>query len=127
VAMSKWVVAELVRVFHAIPTDEAQEVVETLIERDLPLVWKVGDAVRILDPKMSATDKALVFLYQARGWLAEGMLRGWVEYANASKFRALLQKLHKKKWIEYDPKARRAILSPSGVRHVEESIRLEVS
>lgn len=127
VAMSKWIIADLVRVFHAIPTDEAQEIVETLVERDLPLIWKVGDAVRILDPKMSATDKALVFLYQSRGWLEEATLRGWVEYANTSKFRGLLEQLHKKKLIEYDAQARRAILSPTGARHVEESIRLELS
>jgi hypothetical protein len=40
VAMSKWIIAELVRVFHDVPTDVAQETVEALVERTLPIVWK---------------------------------------------------------------------------------------
>jgi hypothetical protein len=77
-------VAELLRVFHTILTTEAQSLVEALVERTLPIVWKIGEAVRILDPKMSAKDKALVLMYHARSWVDEGELRRWVEYSNPS-------------------------------------------
>jgi hypothetical protein len=66
VAMGKWIVAELVRVFHAVSTDKAQELVESLVERTLPVVWKVGETVRVLKPVMPAKDKILMLLYRCR-------------------------------------------------------------
>src|SRR6266508_6021460 len=39
VVMSKWIVAELIRVFHAVPVEEAQGLVDSLVERTLPVVW----------------------------------------------------------------------------------------
>lgn len=50
VAMSKWVVAELIRVFHAVPVDEAQRLVDSLVERTVPVIWRVSNAVRVLEP-----------------------------------------------------------------------------
>jgi hypothetical protein len=126
VAMSKWIVAELIRVFHTISTDEAQEVVEALVERTLPVVWKVESVVRVMSPKMSARDKVLVLLYHSRSWVDEETLRDWVEYSNASMFRGLLQECHKKKLLEYDPNRRRAVVSPTGVDFVETSISLTI-
>jgi hypothetical protein len=125
VAMSKWVVAELIRVFHAVPVEEAQRLVDGLIERTLPIIWRVGNTVRVLEPSMSARDKAVVLLYHANDWIREDQLREWAEYSNPSMFRDILLKCHKQKLLEYDPKTRRATLSPAGIRYVETRISLE--
>ena len=122
VAMSKWVVAELIRVFHAISTAEAQKAVEALVERTLPIVWSVGNAIRVLQPSMAAQDKALVLLYHAHDWVEEKRLRDCVEYSNASMFRTILLICHKRKLLEYDPKARKVILLPPGITYVETKI-----
>lgn len=126
VAMSKWTVAELIRVFHGVSTDEAQELVEAVVERTLPIVWKLGDILRILTPAMPAKDKILVLLYHSRAWVQEDSLREWVEYSNPSKFKAILRVCHKQKLIEYDPKKKLAYLSPVGINYVETSIPLDV-
>lgn len=123
-AMSKWVVAELVRIFHAVTTSEAEEAVEALVERSVPVVWNVGDAFRILNPAMSAKDKALLLLYQSRGWVDEDDLRSWVEYQNASMFRAILIKCHRQKLLEYDAPQRRLAISPAGTDYVETKVKL---
>src|ERR1700682_786330 len=44
--MSKWLVAELVRIFHTCSVQEATVVVDALVEREVPLVWKVGERMR---------------------------------------------------------------------------------
>ena len=49
-SMTSWIVAELVRVFHGVSTEEAQAVVNNLAERRLPLAWKSGDIRRVLNP-----------------------------------------------------------------------------
>jgi len=125
VAISKWIVAELIRIFHSVPIDEAQRLVDTLVERTLPIVWKIGTTVRVLNPTMSAKDKALVLLYHAADWMPVDQLRACVEYSNPSTFREMLLKCHKQKLLEYDPKAGRVILSPAGISDVEARISLE--
>lgn len=123
--LSQWIMAELVRIFHSISTDEAARVVEGLVERTLPLLWKVGSVTRVLMPGLSAKDKALALLYGAVGpqqvrWIVDS-----IEYKNASQFRTtILKAAHKAKLIEFDARADTVELSPLGLKYVEENIPL---
>ena len=45
--MSKWIVAELIRVFHNVSTQEASDAVEALSDRELPLVWQINGISRV--------------------------------------------------------------------------------
>jgi hypothetical protein len=121
--MSKWLVAELVRVFHNVSTEDASAIVDTLSDRELALIWKVGEISRVLDTSMSMSDKALVLLYGAPKGVIESELVISLEHSNASIFRRdVLKRLHKKRWIEYNQFTRLATISPLGSRHVEETI-----
>ncbi len=122
-AIASWVMAELVRIFHGVSTDEAQQTVDALVERKVPLIWGVEGAKRILDPRMSAKSQVLIFLHQATGWILVSDLLKWVEYSNASTFRSsVLKSLHKGRLIEFDAARGRARISPRGVREVEEKL-----
>lgn len=125
VAMSKWVIAELIRIFHAVPVEEAQRLVDTVVERTLPSVWKVGTMVRVLNPTMPAKDKILVLLYHTADWIPVDQLCDYVEYSNRSMFREILLKCHKQKLLEYDSNTGRVMLSPAGISYVETRISLE--
>ncbi len=46
--MSKWIMAELVRMFHNVTTEEASTVVESLVERTIPVVWVTDGRSRVL-------------------------------------------------------------------------------
>jgi hypothetical protein len=121
--MSKWVVAELVRVLHDKSVDEASALVDALVERDTPLVWKVGGKRRVLEPKMSMKDKSLVLLHGKPGPVAERDLRSWVEHSHPSVYRRdVLRKAHREKLVEYDAEAQTVEISPRGVALVEKLI-----
>ena len=121
--MSSWVVAELVRIFHQVSIQEAQESVDALIERKTPLIWEVGSMRRVLDTSLSARDQTLLLLHQRPGWVAAADLAAWVEYASAAMFRSrVLRKLHEARLIEYDSNAGQAKISPSGTREVEKNV-----
>lgn len=118
--MAKWIVAELIRVLHQLPVDEAAQVVDALVEREVPLVWKVGEKKRVLDPKMSMKDKTLLFLHGSTGPVSEADLVSWTEHSNATIYRRdILRRAHKAKLIEYDADAKTAVISPLGVAYVE--------
>jgi hypothetical protein len=118
--MAKWIVAELLRVLHRRTVDEAAELVDAIVEREVPLVWRVGDKLRVLDTRMQMRDKALVLLHSSAGPLSEADLVAWVEHSNPSVFRRdVLRLAHRAKLIEYDRAARIVHISPLGVERVE--------
>jgi hypothetical protein len=120
------VVAELVRLFHTVSTEEAASAVEKIVERMIPIVWVLEDGVRILDPKLSMPAKTLLVLYHSHGWVAEDALLRSVEHSNPPTFRRdVLRKCHRDKLLEYDEDKRRVLISPLGVNHVERTLSLE--
>jgi len=122
-AMSKWVMGELIRVFHDVSTEDASAAVDALVDRTLPVVWKVGDNLRVLDASMSMRDKALVLLYHNRRAVDESDLVRWVEHSNASVFRRdVLRRAHKSKLVEHDPARKSVEISPVGIAYVEEHL-----
>jgi hypothetical protein len=121
--MAKWVVAELIRVLHQMPIEDAAELVEALVERETPLVWKIGDKKRVLEPGMRIRDKTLLLLHSTPGEVAESDIRSWVEAKNSTEYRRdILGRLHTEKLVEYDAATRTVIISPTGVRYVEEEL-----
>ena len=127
VALSQWIMAELVRVFHKVDLDTAAAAVETLIERTIPLIWEVSGSLRVLNPSLTARNKALVVLYSA-GRMTAAKLAADVEYKHLSRFRdRVIGKAHAEKLLNFDPHTDEVVLSPLGARYVETEIDLEVS
>jgi hypothetical protein len=125
--MSKWLLAELVRIFHDVDTIKATQEVDAIVERILPIVWKVGDKYRILNTNLSMKDKTLVILFNMMGQVAVSDLVDWLEHSNASVYRSdVLRKLHKDKLIEFNEEQNNAIISPKGTRYVEENVDLSI-
>lgn len=121
--MAKWILSELVRIFHNVPTEAATAAVESMVERTLPIVWEVAGKRRVLEPQMSMKDKALVLLYHCATPVSEANLVDWVEHSNVSVFRRdVLRSAHKQKLIEYDTVARTVQISPRGIEYVERTI-----
>jgi hypothetical protein len=118
--MSKWIVAELIRVLHDRSVDEAADIVDALVERETPLIWRVGDKVRVLDPRLSMRDKAMVLLYATTHPMLDRELVDFIEHTNASVFRRdILRPAHRNKVIEYNEKTGIVTISPVGVEYVE--------
>jgi len=122
-AMSSWIFAELIRIFHAISTSEAQDTIDALIERKHPLIWEVEDIKRVLDPTMGKNDQVLLLLHTKTAWVTEKDLVKWVEYSNLSVFRKrILKPLHKARLVEYDILQGRVRITPLGIKEVEQRI-----
>jgi hypothetical protein len=125
-AMIRWIMAELVRIFHAVSPEDATAIVDALTEREMPpLLWRMGDRIRVLGVGLSAKDKALALLYGSTGTLSVREVVTSIEYANVSQFRAkVLKPAHKADLIHFDIKTDTVTLSPVGVRYVEQKILL---
>jgi hypothetical protein len=58
-----WIVAEFARVYLTGNPAEAQTFVDSIVERQVPLVEHFGDEVKILDSGLNADDRVLVLAY----------------------------------------------------------------
>lgn len=123
--MAKWLVAELIRVFHCVDTATATEMVDALVEREVQVVWLVDGRKRVLLEKLTLRNKTLLLLYSEAGAVAEDDLRNWVEASNPTSYRRdVLRAAHRGKLLEYDDRAKTVRLSPTGARYVEENLPL---
>lgn len=127
VSASDWVMAELVRLFHGLSTAEAQKLVESLVTKQIPIIWQVGSIKRVLDVNLSYKDKALAILYNEHPRsIGDSQIFAWVEHSNVGVFkRDILRPCHKARLIEYDEGTGEITLSPLGLKYVEETINLE--
>ena len=116
---AKWLVAELVRLYHQVDTATAIEFVNALIERDTPAVWTVADVKRVLVPGLPMRDRVLLLLDSTAGPVLDSDLRSWAGYSNLSVFRQkVLASLDGENLVHYDRRTGLVHLSPVGSRYV---------
>ena len=109
-----WIMAELVRVFHGVPIPEAQDIVDNLVERRMPLLW-IGDEMRrVLDPKMGLREQILLLLCTSPGKISTADLQKWTGYKNGTYFRKLLRQMHDDRLIELAHDGGMALILPPG-------------
>ncbi|MBI3934759.1 MAG: hypothetical protein HY316_08695 [Acidobacteria bacterium] len=126
-AMAKtadWIVCELIRINHGLSLEEAQDIVDGISVRELPAIWEVAGKKRVLKEGLKAKDQALLLLYsnQNSAVLLEDLCE-WVEYFNPAIFKgAIIRKLHKQRFLEFDKDSESVILSPKGVEYVENNL-----
>lgn len=117
---SKWLLAELIRFFHNTDVTTATKMVESIIEKEIPIVWHVNDKKRVLNNKLTMKDKTLLLLYSENGPVNEVDLVLWVEHTNSAVYRRdILTAGHKAKLWEYDRKLKTITLSPVGIEYTE--------
>lgn len=119
---SQWIMAELVRIFHNLPVDEAAKVVHGLVDRTLPMIWEVDGVTRLLDPKLPVPDQTLLRLYAANEAVPVEVLIRDLERPDASNYRKVLGRLHDRRMIEHNKSNRTATISPLGITDVEDRL-----
>lgn len=94
VSVLDWVLAEFVRLHHAVPADKAQEIVENTVTRVAPGIQDFAGFLKVLNPALSSQDHVLVLLYQCgAGGATYAQLDSWARPAMRSNLRRTLRKL----------------------------------
>jgi len=116
---AKWLMSELIRLFHSVSTDEAQSAVELITERETPMIWNVNGKKRVLKTSLSKSAQTLVLLHPTTEAKDEELF-AWVEYSNFSVYKSkVLKPGHKQRLWEYDASTGMVTLSALGVAEAE--------
>lgn len=119
-----WIICELIRLYHNVTIEEAQEIINAITSKRLPIIWEINGKKRILDTSLSAKEQVLLLCYSQHDnqCLLEDLF-SWTEYRNSSDFKTkVLKPLHAQRLIEFDSDMRMIFISPSGIKTVEEEI-----
>jgi hypothetical protein len=126
VTSCNWIMAELVRVYHNVTTAEAQDVVDSLVERRIPLIWEGGDIRRVLDPSLTLKQQILVLLSTSIREVATADLLRWTDYHNRKYFMRLLREMHQARLIELSVEGLMARILPPGNAAAAEIVQRKV-
>jgi hypothetical protein len=122
--LADWSMCELIRICHKLPLEDAQLLCDAIAERRLPAIWNVMGRKRVLDTSLSYRDQTLLLLYSdiETGVPTEDLFE-WTEHSHRANYRrAVLARLHKDRFIEWDRETEMAIISPLGIGSVESVI-----
>lgn len=122
---AQWVMAELVRIFHTTDTVTASAVVDSLVDRTLPVIWAVGDRKRVLTTGLPLSKQTLLLVYGEPAGRSDRALAEDLGQPRLSDYRRVLRRLHKERLVEYSADGTVAI-SPTGARLVEDDLLAKV-
>jgi hypothetical protein len=126
-AAAKWVVAELIRIFHDVDVRMATYVVDALVDRTLPIIWEVDGLKRILDTTRSLAEQTLLLLYAEPSSISEKDLAANLEQERLPNYRRVLGRLHKARMVEWNKVTGLVTLGPPGRKDVEDRLLNEMA
>jgi len=118
-----WIMAELARVYHNLSIKDAQALVDSLVERRIPLVWEGESIRRVLDPTMKLRHQILVLLSTSTGPVATSDLLVWTDYKNHSYFVKLLRGMHSERLLQLSGGEAHVQILPPGSEQAADVIR----
>jgi hypothetical protein len=122
--IGKWLMAELVRILHTLTTSEAAEIVESLIKRQVALVWTSGDKKRVLRQGLTWKNNTLLLMLAETGEIPEADLFRWIEHKSLPAYRRdVLRAGHRERLWEYDEAHRTVRLLTPGIDAAEHLVQ----
>lgn len=118
IAACSWIMAELIRVFHALSTTEAKRAVDDLTQLRTPAVWVDDEVRRVLDPSMKLADQCLLLIASAGKTANVNKLATWTETSNKTYLRKVIRELHRSRQIEAANPEQSIKLLPAGSANV---------
>lgn len=125
VRIADWICCELIRCFHKLPIEEAQELIDEISLRQLPDVWEVGGRKRVLRNDLGKKEKSLLLLYSCReGGAFEENLYEWCSYSSLAMYRKrVLEPLDKENLVDYNTSNGWVTISPLGISRAESILK----
>jgi hypothetical protein len=122
--IADWCVCEIIRVVHTLSLEEAQDLLDALSTRTVPEVWSVLGKKRVLDASLDYAAKTLLLLYaEPTAAVAAEDLFQWTEHSTFAVYRRdVLRRLHALRLLEYDLETEMVVISPLGIKRVEETL-----
>ncbi len=119
-----WILTEIIRIYFQCPIREAQKIVASLNEKQIPVIAEVDGFVRVQNTDLKKDEQALAILYHKHpDKVSDTALHSWIGYSTLRGFKVnILEKLHEQALVHYKESC--CSLYPKGLAYVEKHIDL---
>lgn len=125
VSACDWIMAEFIRLYHTGDSDEAQRVIDSIVERKVPIIEEFGDDLKVLDPNIPVADKILFILYKKHpNYVSTSDFKKWIKTKSPSHITTILRKLDDDAKIHR--KGKESIITRKGIEYVEKKLSTEI-
>ncbi len=121
-----WILTELIRLYYTCSLEEAQKLVDSIVERKAPIIQDFDGYLKVLNPKLSVANKILVlFYYRGQEGASISELRRWVKTKSSSHIPTAIADLqHKKGYVHRDDSL--CFITRTGILFVQTNIPLQI-
>ena len=121
VAACDWILAELVRLYHSVSPQEAQNIVDSIVEKKSLVVQDFDGFLKTLNPSWGPKERLLATLYQrGRSGATVDELSSWLRPNQRANVRRTLGQLeHDNDFVV--GRDNKYIITNRGIKHVEKS------
>ncbi|HDD44126.1 MAG: hypothetical protein DRO88_12255 [Promethearchaeia archaeon] len=121
-----WIIAELIRLYHTQDDREIQNIIESIVEKKVPLLEEFDNDIKILDPTLPVSGKVLAILYKRYpNFVSKKDIDKWVPTKLSSHISTTLRNLDDRGLIYR--KDNNIKLTIKGVKYVEEKILKKIT
>lgn len=118
VSACNWIMAEFIRLYYTEEPNKAQKIVDSLVERQVPIIEKIGDKWKVLDTKLSISNQILLILYKKHpDYVSTSDLKSWIKTKSPTYITKVLWQLDKDAKIDLERK--KSKITAKGIDYVE--------
>ena len=124
VSACDWIMAEFVRLYHTGDSNEAQKIIDSIVERKVPIIEEFGDDLKVLSPNLSVPEKILLILYKKHpDYVSTNHLRNWIKTKSPGHINTVLRMLDNDAKVHR--KGKENIITRKGIEYVEKNLLKE--
>jgi len=120
-----WIMAELIRLYYVTDPNKAQKIINSILERKIPIVEEFEEDLKILDPNLSVANKILLTLYRKYpSYVSIDDLKKWIKTKSPNYIPTVLRRLDDAAKIHL--KGKKSKITKKGIDYVENSLPKEI-
>ena len=94
VSACDWILAEFIRLYYTDDPDNAQKIINTIVERKVPIIEEFEGDLKVLKPELSVADKILLTLYKKYPeYVSTSDLKEWIKTKSPTHITTVLRQL----------------------------------
>jgi len=125
VSACDWVMGEFITLYHTGDPNEAQRIIDSIVERKIPIIQEFGDELKVLNPNLPVADKILLVLYKKYpNYVSTSDLKQWIKTKSPSHITTVLCQLDDNAKVHR--KGKENIITRKGIEYVEKNLPKEI-
>jgi len=117
-----WIIAELIRLYHSDEEKEIERMINSIVDKGVPILQEFGEDLKILDPSLSVPDKILIILYKKHpNSVSIDELKKWIRTKSPTHINTALKRLDDNGFIYRRNKEN--TITTKGITYVEDKFK----